>query len=109
MPNTTESCRVMMPPSNFGERASIATAWHWVGSPISCTPLSSSSFRIEPRLYGVPRMRKLSGAAPQICLNPFDVAPNPPGRRDQRRGADFRRAADRLLQRCGEEHAVLDG
>jgi hypothetical protein len=34
----------------FGARASIATAWHWVGSPISCTPLSSSILRIEPRL-----------------------------------------------------------
>ena len=77
MPKITLSWRVMMPPSYFGARASIATAWHWVGSPVSCTPRSSSSFSTVPRLFGVPRMRKLSAAGPQYCFSHsiFDSKP----------------------------------
>jgi hypothetical protein len=48
MLNTTESCRVMMPPSNFGARAS-TTAWH---CGIADVPYAAGEqhFRIEPRL-----------------------------------------------------------
>ena len=62
-----------MPPSNFGARASIATAWHCVGSPTGITPWSSSMRSTSPRLYGVPRMRKLSAAVAPISLQPFEI------------------------------------
>ena len=50
MPNTTLSSRVAMPPSNLGARASMATAWHCVGSPTGATPASSSILKTSPRL-----------------------------------------------------------
>ena len=49
----------------------------------------------------------VGGIAP-VFLQPFDVGFKTAGRRHQRRGADFGGAADRLLQRGGQEHAVLD-
>ena len=49
----------------------------------------------------------VGGIAP-ILLQPFDVGLEPAGGGDQRRGADFGGAADRLLQRRRQKHAVLD-
>ena len=107
MPNTTQSSRVMMPPSYFGARASIATAWHWVGSPVSCTPRSSSSLSTVPRLCGVPRMRKLSAAGAPVLLQPLDVGFEAAAGRHEGRGAhDVALAA--ALHGRGEEHAVVD-
>ena len=45
----------------------------------------------------------VGGVAP-ILLQPFDVGLETAGGRDQRRGADFRGAADRLLQRRADRN-----
>ena len=52
--------RVQMPPSYSGARASIATMWAWVGSPIESAPASSMNFSSVPVLKRVPRIKKLS-------------------------------------------------
>ena len=46
--NGTQPSRVTMPPSNFGARPSIATAWHCVGSPTDATPWESRFFSTRP-------------------------------------------------------------
>ena len=46
----TQSTRDTMPPSKRGARASIAAAWHCVGSPIGWAPLSCSTRSIRPML-----------------------------------------------------------
>ena len=67
-----------MPPSNFGARPSIATAWHSRGSPIGCAPASSTMRRIVPLLYGVPRTMKLRAASPQASRSQSRFASKPP-------------------------------
>ena len=75
-----------MPPSNFGARASIATAWHCVGSPIGLAPCVEQQRAARvPWLYGVPRIRKLSAASPQDSLQPVEIGLEAAGGRDQRR------------------------
>ncbi len=51
---------------------------------------------------------KIVGGVAPIFLQPFDIGFKTAGGRDQRRGADFARAVDRLLQLSGQEHAVFD-
>ncbi|CFT87198.1 Uncharacterised protein [Bordetella pertussis] len=70
MPSGTQSMRVQMPPSYNGERASMATIWAWVGSPMASAPLSSMCRNSTPRLYRVPRMRNCSAG-----LSPFSLVP----------------------------------
>ena len=81
-----------MPPSNFGERASIATAWHCVGSPICLAPWSSSTRSTRPMLYGVPRIRKLSAAGPHASLSQSMFDSNPPEAATSVRAPIFRSA-----------------
>ncbi len=97
----------MMPPSNFGARASIATAWHWVGSPISCTPRSISIFSTAPLIVvGVPRIRKFSAAGPQYFFSHSMLDSKPPHAATEGRGADAcsapsrRTVADRNMPSC---------
>ena len=78
MPNGTLSKRVTMPPSNFGARASSATAWQPRGSPSGLAPCLSSSFNMPPWLCGVPRMMKLSAASPQYSFSQGMFASKPP-------------------------------
>ncbi len=78
MPNGTLSSRVTMPPSNFGARASTATAWNPRGSPTGMAPCSSSSASMPPWLYGVPRTMKLSAASPQYSFSQGIFASKPP-------------------------------
>ncbi len=49
MPSDTQSTRVQMPPSYSGARASIATQWLCVGSPMASAPLA-----IRPLEYYAP-------------------------------------------------------
>jgi hypothetical protein len=106
MPKITLSWRVMMPPSYFGARASIATAWHWVGSPVSCTPRSSSSFSTVPRLFGVPRIRKLSAAGPQYCFSHSMFDSKPP--QAATNVAARTMCCTAMPHRRRKEHAVVD-
>ena len=80
----------MMPPSNFGARASIATAWHWVGSPISCTPLAEQHLQDRAAVIGRAADQEIVGGLAPIFLQPFDVGLEAAGGGDQRRSADFR-------------------
>ena len=73
-----QSTRVTMPPSKRGARPSIATAWHWVGSPVVLAPRSINARRTRPVSYGVPRIRKLSAASPQASLSQSRFAWKPP-------------------------------
>ena len=52
--------------------------------------------------------QEIVGRLAPVLLQPFDVGFKSAGGRHQRRGADFARAIDRLLQLRRQEHAVLD-
>ena len=70
-----------MPPSNFGARASMATAWNCDGSPTGCAPASSIRRSTVPVLYGVPRTMKLFAASPQISFSQSMFDSKPPAAR----------------------------
>ena len=59
-PSDTQSTRVTMPPSYSGARASMATMWACVGSPMASAPCAIRSFSSVPWLKRVPRIKKLS-------------------------------------------------
>ena len=98
----------MMPPSNFGARASIATAWHCVGSPIVLHALGEQHLQDRAAVIGRAADQEIVGGLAPIFLQPFDVGLETAGGGDQRRGADFAAPSIGLLQRRGQEHAVLD-
>ena len=96
MPSDTQSSRVTMPPSNFGARASTATAWHAraiadrLRAGVEHQPAAAC-----PVLYGVPRMMKLSAASPQTSRSHSRFDSKPPAASTRRRARTVVRAVRR--------------
>jgi hypothetical protein len=107
IPKTTQSRRVMMPPSNLGARASIATAWHWVGSPDGFDAAVEQHAQHGPAIVRRSPDQEVVGDVAPGSLEPLDIGFEAAGCRHEAGGADFVLSAF-VLDDGRYEHAAVD-
>ena len=71
-------------------------------------PFGKQHFQDRAAVIGRAADQEIVGGLAPILLQPFDVGLEAAGSGDQRGRAHFGGAIDRLLERCAQEHAVLD-